>query len=78
MSTATLPVEETLAADFAWLTAKQVAAIANVHKRWTIVSDPTPMLGGGNADGSTAIVRCTYREGGHLWLAVEPDGHTHS
>jgi hypothetical protein len=35
---------------------------------------PIPLLG----DHGAVVMKCNYRSGGHIFLVIEPDGHTHS
>ena len=55
----------------ATLTAEQHTALVKVADRWQMTStvEVSPMLGG---DGAIIV------NVGSMWLAVEPDGYTHS
>ena len=57
--------------DTATLTPAQVTALDKVHARWNLTDtvEVSPMFGGEGA----VIVNV-----GPMWLAIEPDGYTHS
>lgn len=56
------------------LTADQLKAVETIKSRWAKVGPPTWILGGSGA----VAVHVTGQSGVEMWLAVEPDGYTHS
>jgi hypothetical protein len=57
------------------LTKKQKKAVSRAFKRWKQIHMPFPMLLGG---GAIVLPVGGTESNPHMYLAIEPNGHTHS